>query len=98
LNFGDPIGVMGAHELEEFPSGQDRFGDGGADGEHGFVDDLAQTEVHGYAAKEIGVNFGEAPAAGEQIDHTCGCGTRSGGGIGGRFDDDPGVVLLRGPF
>jgi hypothetical protein len=69
FKFRDDGGVVDVHELEECAGREDGFGDGGAECEHRLVDNLAQAEIHGDAREKVGVNVGEAPAAGQQIDH-----------------------------
>src|ERR1700736_6639345 len=70
------IGWLSYSGLEESAVGQDGLCDGCADGGHGAVDDLAELEVHGYAAEEVGGLGGESPGAGEK------CSTRGGGARG----------------
>jgi hypothetical protein len=65
FKFRDDGGVMDVHKLEEFAGREDGFGDGGADGEHGLVDNLTQAEIHGHAREKVGVNVGEVPATGQ---------------------------------
>jgi len=70
--------------------GKDLFGDGRADRDHGFVHHLAEAQMHGDTAQDVGVHVGETPDAHQQIDHA-----RRGVAGGAKrvfvgFDHDPG--------
>ena len=65
------------------------FGDGGGDGVDGLVHDLAEAEAHGYGTQDVGVNWGEAPAGDQEIDHAEGCGAGSVGEVGAGLHYDP---------
>ena len=71
-----------------------------ADGVHGFVDDLTESELEGDAAEDVGVYVGETPPADQEVDHAAGGGTSGVGNIGPGLDDDPGVGsgIMRGEF
>ncbi len=73
---------------KECALGEDGFGEGGGDGDHGFVDDLGELQAHGDGAEQVGVLGGEVPVGDEEVDHTLG-GVASGGkGVGVGFDGE----------
>ena len=88
----------GAGKSKKPPYRQDVLGNGGADGEHGFVHNLTQCQVHRDTAKKVGVQIAKTPVGGKQVDHARRGGTSSAGGVCGGLNDDPrsGVVIASG--
>src|SRR6202050_1572003 len=75
--------------FEEFSCGENVLGDRSADGEHRFIHDLAEPQIHRYAAKKVRVDIRKAPAVNEQIDHTRRGPSGGRDGIGARLDHNP---------
>ena len=69
--------------------GEDLFADGGGDGVDRFVDYLAEPQLEGDGAEDVGVGGSEAPAGDEESDHAEGGGLGGGGEVGAGFEDDP---------
>lgn len=93
--FCDRCGVVDLHGDsskaggEESALRQDALGDRGRYGDHGFVDELAEMEMHRDAAEQVGVDGIKAPAGDEQVYHAIGGVVCGGKGVGGGLDDDP---------
>src|ERR1700728_748733 len=75
--------------FEELSCGENVLGDRSADGEHRFIHDLAEPQIHRYAAKKVRVDIREAPAGDEQVDHARRGPSGGRDGIGARLDHDP---------